>query len=77
MGEILERKGELDIANSHIQLAAKIREEQGWNKVPGRLQQILQRLEVNLQDAPDARSCRQNLLSYWDSLKLGCVDISA
>jgi tetratricopeptide (TPR) repeat protein len=69
MGEILERKGELDIANSHIQLAAKIREEQGWNKVPGRLQQILQRLEVNMLESPNAKICRQNLLSYWNSLK--------
>lgn len=69
IGEILEAKNDLDNARKHVCLAAKIRAEQGWSKMPLRLSQSIQRLQVNLNDAPDSKSLKRELLEYWKRIR--------
>ncbi len=69
LGNMLLESGEHDLATKHIQLAAAIRQAEGWEKIPNNLQLAIHRLNVSLENLPDVKSLHRNLQPYWKSMK--------
>ena len=69
LGEMLAEMGEDELAASHILLAAAIRKEEGWDKVPQRLQAALRRMNLSLENLPRVKDAHRRLQSFWKSQK--------
>lgn len=66
---MLAEIGEDELAAKHILLAAAIRKEEGWDKVPPRLQAALHRMNLSLEHLPRVKDAHRELQSFWKSQK--------
>lgn len=69
LGNMLADIGQEELASKHILLAAAIRQEEGWKKVPQNLQVALRQMGLTVEDLPQAKSLHRELQSYWKSMK--------
>lgn len=69
LGEMLAQIGEEELAAKHILLAAAIRQEEGWEKVPQNLQAALHRMNLSLENLPNAKTLHRELQPSWKSMK--------
>jgi tetratricopeptide (TPR) repeat protein len=69
LGKMLAEKGELELARQHVLLAAAIRHEEGWEKIPTSLQDMVKRLNLSLDSLPPVKKTHRELESFWKSLK--------
>ena len=68
MGRILFDKGELNLAEKHILLAAKTRVEKDWS-IPDDLQHLIDEVNVDISESVSARDLERELKKYWQSLR--------
>jgi tetratricopeptide (TPR) repeat protein len=69
LGETLEKIGDLERAAQHVLLAWKIRNENDAMKVPLRLNNAIQRLNVPNNDPSTSAELHKQLRPFWKSLK--------
>jgi len=69
LGNMLADTGQKELAAKHILLAAAIRQEEGWEKIPQSLQAALHRMNVTLEGLPQAKSLHQELQPFWKSVR--------
>lgn len=69
LGLMLADKGEDELATRHILLAAAIRNEEGWPKVPQRLQDALNHYHLSAEETPSAKALHKELQPFWKSMK--------
>ena len=69
LGNMLLESGNSELASRHILLAVAIRQENGWEKTPHNLQLAIQKLNLSLDNLPDAKSLHRQLQPFWKSMK--------
>ncbi len=69
LGLMLAEKGENELAAKHILLAAAIRREESWVKVPPRLRDALNLYRLSDENIPPAKTLHRELQSFWKSMK--------
>lgn len=70
IGKLLISMGNNDLAYQHVQLAAKIREEKNWKRIPPELSTMIRTLQVSLDGVPDSKALSNQLAKYWQSIKM-------
>ena len=69
LGNMLAETGDIERARQHILLAAAIRQDEGWDKIPKNLYVAFQTLELTGTDIPDAKSLHRDLQPFWKSMQ--------
>lgn len=69
MGNLLKAPSDLEVAQKHILLAAKIRQELDW-KMPAELSEAVQRLGIDVSSEVSAEDLHRSLRRHWQSLKV-------
>jgi len=69
MGNILKEKADLEVAQNHVLLAAKVRQGEDW-KMPAELSQAVQEMDVDMSTDISVKDIHRELRSYWQSLKV-------
>lgn len=69
LGNMLGEAGKDDLAARHILLAAAIRKEEGWDKIPQELQAALKRHNLSVDALPSAKSLHRELQPFWSSMR--------
>lgn len=69
LGNMLFESDENDLAIKHILLAAAIRKEEGWEKTPENLQNVLDHYNLSIENLPKVRNLHSELKDFWKSMK--------
>jgi len=76
MGKILLNKEELDLANQHLLLAAKIRLENEWS-ISDELQGFVDQTGISILELKPTKDLVKDLRNYWQSLRFAGMDTAA
>lgn len=69
MGKIFKTQSKMDIAQKHILLAFKLREESGWKKVPQDLLEIIKEFNIDTTTSISIDDIYSELKKIWQSIR--------
>jgi tetratricopeptide (TPR) repeat protein len=69
MGNILKAQSNLEVAQKHVLLAAKVRQELDW-KMPAELSQAVQEMDLDMGTEVSVEDLHQEIRGYWQSQKV-------
>jgi len=70
MGQILQARGETELAARHVELALALRLEHQW-KIPAELSQSASQLNISTSSCQPAAQVKARLLPYWRQVRFG------